>query len=177
MIRPEIIARVKFLREPILWGAATLGLLAAAFRMSATAGLIVVAVPVALAGVTAVGFWISASRLRLHPTGHQKGVVLVDERRVGFFDPDQDGGFVDLDALMRLEIRGEIGDRSWVLYHEDGPPLIISQNAPGAEQLLDSFSALSGLSIAQFARAFEHSEDDVQLLWERDGPGRPKVYH
>lgn len=177
MIRPEVTQKLRFLAEPILWGLATLVLLGFAFRLSATANLIVVAVPLVLAVVTGVGFWISTSRLRLHPSGHQKGVVLVDERRVGFFDPDHDGGFVDLDALLRLEIRGEVGDRAWVLYHEDGPPLMISQNAPGAEQLLDTFSALSGLSIARFSRAFEANEDEVQVLWEKAAAHEPKIYH
>ena len=177
MIREDVLAKLRFLAEPIGWGIAGLIFLAIAFGISDTASWVIVAIPLILACVAAVGFWISASRLRLHPTGAQKGVVLVDERRVGFFDPDHEGGFVDLAALMRLELRGEAGDRSWVLYHEDGPPLIISQNAPGAEELLDVFAALSGLSIARFSRAFEADAGDVQLIWERaSGPVVERVH-
>jgi len=172
MIRPELAAKIKFLAEPIFWGFIVLVFLWFGFRASATSHWIFVAVLLLLAGVGGFGFWMSITKLKLHPSGNQKGVVLVDERRVGFFDPDHEGGFVDLDALMRLEVRGALGERSWVLYHEDGQPLTISQNAPGAEQLLDAFSALSGLSIARFSRAFEVEADEVQLLWERP-TGRP----
>ncbi len=177
MIRREVTEQIRFLAEPIVWALLLLGCLWMALRLSATAGWIVVAVPLVLACVAGAGFWIAIAKLRLHPSGHEKGVVLVDERRVGFFDPDHEGGFVDLDALMRLEIRGELGGRAWVLYHEDGPPLTISQHAPGAEQLLDVFSTLSGLSIARFSRAFEAPYEDVQLLWEREPDVSPRVFH
>lgn len=177
MIRPEVISRLKFLAEPIAWGLGILLFLLIAFRISDTAHWLIVAVPFVLAMICGTGFWIALTRLKLLPSGQEKGVVLVDERRVGFFDPDHDGGFVDLDALMRLEVRGALGERAWVLYHEDGPPLIISQNAPGAEQLLDAFATLSGLTIARFSRAFEAVDEDVQLLWERDSlPSAPVVH-
>ncbi len=177
MIRPELAKKLKFLAEPICWGLVVLLFLWFALRVSDTSSWIFVAVLLLLAGIAGFGFWMSITKLKLHPSGTQKGVVLVDERRVGFFDPDHEGGFVDLDALMRLEVRGSLGERYWVLYHEDGPPLSISQNAPGAEQLLDVFSTLSGLSIARFLRAFEVEGDDVQLLWERaTGRAIPTVH-
>jgi len=177
MIRPEIIQKLKFLAEPIFWGLGVLIFFWLAIRASATSHWIFVLVIFLLGVVAGVAFWISVTKLKLHPSGAEKGVVLVDERRVGFFDPDHEGGFVDLAALMRLEVRGALGERSWVLYHEDGPPLLISQNAPGAEQLLDTFSSLSGLSLAQFSRAFEAAGDDVQLLWERDPVVGSKIIH
>jgi len=177
MIRADVLAKLRFLAEPIAWALGVLLFLITAFRISDTASLLIVAVLLLLALVAGVGFWISAARLKLAPSGQQKGVVLVDERRVGFFDPDHEGGFVDLEALMRLELRGAFGERSWVLYHEDGPPLVISQNAPGAEQLLDVFSVLSALSIARFSKAFDADADEVQLIWERAGRVVPKTIH
>ncbi len=166
MIRPEASAKLRLMAEPIAWGAALLLCLWMTISLGRTASLIVAAVPLLGAAIAGVGFWIALSRIRLLPKGQVKGVVLVDERRVGFFDPDHEGGFVDLDALLRLEIRGDLGARSWVLYHEDGPPLQISQNAPGAEQLIDLFGALPNVGIATISRAFEDEDMDVHLIWE-----------
>lgn len=174
MIRAEIREKAKFLAEPISWALALMGCLWMAFRLSETANWIIIGVFLIGACIAATGFWIAINRLKLHPTGTRKGIVLIDERRVGFFDPDHEGGFVDFDALMRLEVRGVRGDRSWILYHEDGPPLAISQNAPGAEQLIDTFSALSGLSLVRITQVFETEGDAPEVLWERTDRTAPK---
>lgn len=167
MIRPELVAKLRWMAEPIVWGIVLLVLVWIDLRVWATSHWLVLLLPLALTAAAGVAFWTACMRLRLSPDGQGEGVVLIDERRIGFFGPG-DGGFVDLDALMRLEIRGEPGHRVWVLYHEDGPPLEISQNAPGAEQLLDTFSTLSGLGLSRFAAVLEDPGDVAELLWERE---------
>jgi len=177
MIRKEVRDKLKFIAEPMVWGGLALLLLLWTFSISDTAHWIFLACMLLIAVLMLTAFWISVTRLRLSRQGNGKGVVLVDERRVGYFGTDDEGGFVDISALMRLEVRGAYKDRSWVLYHEDGAPLVISQNASGADQLLDVFSVLSGLSLARFSQVFEAQGDTVELLWERERLKDPRTVH
>lgn len=176
MIRPELMARVRWMSEPLAWGAVLLALVWVLLRMIPTVHWLVLILPLGLTVGAAIAFWNACMRLRLSPNGEGEGVVLIDERRIGYFGPGDGGGFVDLDALMRLEIRGAPQDKSWILYHEDGPPLVISQNAPGAEQLLDTFSALSGLGLSRFASVLEANDDLPEVLWER-AKGESRILH
>lgn len=166
-VRPEVAARLKTFAEPIFWGAVLVLLSLALTRLWASAHwgiLLVVVVTMCGAGIAAFNAWL---RARLTQRADATGVVLIDEGRIGYFGPEA-GGFVEIDALFRVELRGtSLGTKFWVLHHRDGPPLNIPEHAPGAAGLLDSLASLPGLGLAQIARYLGTPSEITRVIWQR----------
>ena len=148
-VRPELAARLRVWREPILWGALSLAGVWLVWRgyaglepLSFTLGLILLGAGLGLLRD-------AARRVQLRQTSPAEGVVLIDEARIGYFGP-RDGGFIDLPAITAVEIvtRPHVPPDSahaWVLTADDGARLVIPIGAEGAERLFDALSPLPGI--------------------------------
>ena len=160
-LRPELAAALHRRREALVWGA-TLALgLALIWRGYARVQPLAFAAGIAAA---VAGFALlrgALARMRLAAAAEAPGVVVVDEGRIGLYGP-QGGGFVDLAALVAVEVEGgpERPDRAWVLRAEDGAALAIPFGAAGAEALPDALAALPGIDFAAADR-------DGATLWRR----------
>ena len=123
-----------------------------------------------------LALWFLAAFRRLALKGRDPqgaGLVRLDEGRIGYLGP-LGGGFVALDALIRIEAIGQGRERSWHLVPEDGLALIIPVDAPGAEGLGDLLTALPGFSLAAAAEAIGRGEGRGHgprriVIWQRPG--------
>lgn len=172
MIRPEVKEKLAKITEPTIWAIGILIFTWIAINLAITAHWLVVVLPVLIALTCAIAFWNAITKLRLASDGQGKGVVLIDERRVGHFGAN-DGGFVDFDALVRVEIHAEDHAKVWVLFHEDGPPLEISENAPGADQLLDMMTVLPGIKFSRITEALGDTTQTDYVVWEKSTAPKP----
>jgi len=165
MIRPEIWQLLGKLKEAAFWFALILffGLLSYSFR---AAHPIAAIVPLFLGFLALLGLLLALWRMRFGPSGDVQGIVRVDERRIEYLAPYQ-GGIVDLDKLQRIEVQGNESAKRWVLYHDDGPPISISTDVKGADELLDLFSGFAGLSLTRIAQALSQGAITDGVLWER----------
>ena len=157
-LRPELALALQRRRESLVWAVTLAVGLALMWRGYArveplvfTAGL----------GASLVGLALlrgARARLRLGSAAAAPGVVVIDEGRIGLFGP-QGGGFVDLAALVAVEVAdGPV--RTWVLYAEDGAVLRVPFGATGAERIPDALAALPGLDLA--------TADRDGPLWRRE---------
>lgn len=166
-VRPEVAARLKTYAEPLFWCAILVLLCLVLLRMWPVAHwgiLALIGLAIGGVGIAGVNAWL---RARLTRRADAKGVVLIDEGRIGYFGPEA-GGFVEIDALFRVELRGtSMGTKFWVLHHKDGQPLNIPEHAPGAAGLLDSLASLPGLGLAQIARYLGAPSDITRVIWQR----------
>ena len=169
VIRPEAVARLRMLREPVL-SVAVLG----AGLWLIWRGYVEVG-PLALGAGTllalAGGGLLRASLRRMRLTSAQiaEGVVVIDEARIGYMGP-RDGGFVDLPSLVAVEIAAQrSGVHAWVLTADDGTRLEIPLGAKGAERVFDALSALPGIDFDAGAAALGPSGPRRIRLWERAG--------
>ena len=177
-LRPEAASLMRRWSEPVLMGVLFAGL----FWASAAAALEGSALGWAGAALFGLGgaVWIRAAiaRARLEGVKQGPGVVMVEERRIGYMGPEH-GGFAALEALILVEIvtTGEgpfQDDLFWVLHQSGEPPLIIPGSADGAAGLLDAFEALPGFSYPNVTAAMASTEDRRFVLWRREpGPGAP----
>lgn len=170
-IRPELAARLRLWREPMVWSvllAAGLWLIWRGYRglepLSFVAGLIFAAAGLGLLRA-------ANRRLRLRPDEAGEGVVVIDEARIGYMGP-RDGGVVDLPALIRVEIvtRPHLPATSahaWVLSAEDGTRLTIPLGARGAEGLFDALSPLPGIDFDAGGAALAVAGPARTLVWSR----------
>lgn len=175
MIRGGAVKQMRHLREPLLWAALILAFALIAYSFRA-AHWMAFAVPIVLMLMAVTGFVQAFIRMRLSSAGDAQGAVLVDERCVSYFGPNE-GGFVYLDSLLRIEVRGEPDARYWVLYHKDDVPLKIPQHAPGADQLFDVFTSLSGLSLMRISAALSPQADEIELVWSKPEPPTSTSVH
>lgn len=111
----------------------------------------------------------AAVRLRL-TREHASGVVIIDERRVGYFGPDE-GGFLESDALVSVHVQPDEEGLAWRLTIEEGRTLIIPVGAEGAEGLYDLFNALPRFTVRE---VFGLLDDPNAILaprrvWAREG--------
>lgn len=163
-VRPELLARVRPWRESFVW-AVTLALgLSLVWRGLSRGEPLVLVAGSALAATGFALLRASLARMLLEaPTG--PGVAVVDEGRIEVWGP-QGGGFVDLPALVAVEVTGVPGtaDRAWVLRSEDGNVLVIPFGAAGAERLPDGLAALPGIDFDAAGRG------GAGTVWRRDAP-------
>jgi len=124
---------------------------------------------IALASIVGLALmvWVvnAIARARLRSTSDGKGVVLIDEGRIGHFGPDV-GGFVDIDALSRVQVAGATDARTWILTHLDGPPLSIPTRARDADQLVDFLASLDGVSPLRIHAAI--ASEETETVWQRE---------
>ena len=169
-IRPEISGAYAKWKE-VIWlaGGATRALLFAArvwqssFLFAALA--LCLALPLAILALQA------AEKVKFAKALADPGVVTIDERRIGYFGPDG-GGFVEMDALMKLDFQvfamptGEpVG--LWHLAHADGAPVMIPMAAKGAEGLLDLFAALPNVRLKDAIAARTAGKNVIVSIWRR----------
>lgn len=169
-VRPEIARIYAKWREVILLaGGALVALLVVArswqFSPVVAGVAICVGLPLAIFALEA------ARRIRFAKALADPGVVTIDERRIGYFGPDG-GGFVEMDALMRLdfqvfEVPASEALGLWHLSHADGAPVMIPMAAKGAEQLLDLFTSLPKARLGDAFAAREAGRNVTVTVWMR----------
>ena len=171
-VRPEIVARLRRWREPIGWGALLVaGVWLVWIGYSRLAPLPFV-VGLALAA-TGAGLLRPALR-RIRLIGELgEGVVVIDEARIAYFGP-RGGGFVDLPAIVRVEIvtRPHVPPDSahaWVISADDGTRLTIPLGAEGADRLLDALSPLPGIDFDAGVAAVAARGPGRATVWKRAG--------
>jgi hypothetical protein len=169
-IRPELAERLRRWQEPIAWGAVLLAGLVMAWRGYRWLSPLPFALGLLLAAA-GLGLLLAAlRRVRLRAEGREAGVVMIDERRVGYFGP-WGGGFIDIDELARVTVwRRADGDEprlAWRLSARDGTLLTIPFGAEGAEALPDALSALPGLDLEAAVAARRAPGEAVVAVWER----------
>ncbi|MGB0497098.1 MAG: hypothetical protein ACPGID_02070 [Rubricella sp.] len=108
----------------------------------------------------------AALRLRLSRRRGGPGVVVVDERRVGYFGPiREDGGFIEADNLSRVTVDVARDRAVWTLDTDDGQRLSIPVDAEGASQLQDVFAALPRFPLARALDLIESGREGHFPLW------------
>jgi len=117
-------------------------------------------------------FWAAYRRSQFASGGAVPGLVpgLIDvtERRISLMTPEGggNGGFVDIAAMTRLEIRTSIEmGRVWVLKQSEGPTLFIPLEAAGSDKLFDAFSVLPGIDPVKLIAAAKSDSDHRVVIW------------
>ncbi|WP_111429767.1 hypothetical protein [Rhodobacteraceae bacterium DSL-40] len=173
-VRPEVAARFARWREVLLWAAvAALGLWLGARGLAQGAWL--VALPGGLALLTG-GLLLRGAirRVRFAALPPGEGVVMVDEGRIGFFGPTT-GGFIDLAALCRVEIRPGRAP-CWRLVADDGTVLDIPAGARGNEHLPDVLGVLPGIDFgAGLATLTDPAATFPRVIWRASTESRPTL--
>ena len=116
------------------------GVIGAANPLKLGVGGIMILVSLPLIRRAAVRLWLTRQ--------HASGVVIIDERRVGYFGPDE-GGFLESDALLSVHLQPSEEGPAWCLTTEEGRTLIIPVGAEGAEGLYDLFNALPRFKVGE----------------------------
>lgn len=104
-------------------------------------------------------------------SGHRQGTGLVEitERQIRYLSP-YGGGFVDIAAMTRLDVRQGLDDNpEWVIRQSDGPALHIPHDATGAERLYDAFILLEGMDEAALVRAANAGSGQRGVIWRAGG--------
>lgn len=168
LIRPELAARLRRWREPLVWAALLLLGLWLVWRGYRSLAALPFAAGL-LAAVAGAGLLRPAlKRLRL-ASDPAEGVVSVVEARVGYFGP-YGGGFIDLPALTAVDVRAG-PPRAWVL-RTDEAILTIPFGARDAGALFDALSALPGID---FDAAVEDEGPRTRRIWSREPPRRGAI--
>ncbi|MFQ5624183.1 MAG: hypothetical protein ACE5FS_12415 [Paracoccaceae bacterium] len=171
-LRPEAVASLRRWAETAAAAcAATLVLWTGLHLLSAGSwlGWVVLA---AFGPVAAVWLKMAWTRARIATRREGPGIVVIDERRIGYLGP-QSGGFADLESLTSVDLIGTgmaaAGNgRFWVLYHRDGPPVYVPVTAEGADGLVDAFAALPGFSLERVLEAMAGGDSGAVTIWRRD---------
>lgn len=171
-VRPELAARFRIWRESALWAGlalAGLWLIWTGYRglepIAFVAGLIFAA--------TGIGLLPAAlQRMRLR-ADLGEGVVVLDEARIGYFGP-RGGGFVDLPAIVRVEIvtRPHVppdSGHAWVLTTDDGGRLVVPLGAEGADRMIDALSPLPGIDFDAGTAAIAAGRPGRATVWRKAG--------
>lgn len=163
-VRPELVSQARRWRESLIWAAVLALGLSLVWRGLARGEVLAPVGGLALAGTGFALLRGALGRMRL-VAAPGPGVAVVDEGRIGVWGP-QGGGFVDLQALVAVEVSGGPGaaDRAWVLRSEDGSVLVIPFGAAGAERLPDGLAALPGIDFGVAARGVDAT------IWRKDAP-------
>ncbi len=164
-MRPEVLKFVERWAETGISGALALGLCwtgGVALSNGGWLGWFIIA-----AGLAAA-LWCRAAwvRARMSRHGDGPGMVVIEERRIGYYGP-YGGGFVDVDALDSVSLRPGDG---WVLTPAEGVPLIIPAAAAGADGLADALTALPGFRADRAAEALSGGRDGLLTIWRRPSP-------
>lgn len=132
--------------------------------------LILQAIGAVLLLIGLAAFWAAYRRSQFARDTAGPGLVDVTERRISFMTASG-GGFVDLEAMTRLEIRTSIEfGRVWVLKQTEGATLFVPLNATGGEKLFDAFSVLPGIDASVLIAAVNSDSQNRTVIW-RGSPG------
>jgi len=177
VLRPEAVARMRMLREPIL-SVAVLGAgLWLIWRGYVEVGPLALAAGTVLALAGGGLLSVSLRRIRLMSAEIGEGVVVIDEARIGYMGP-RDGGFVDLPSLVSVEIAAlRSGIHAWELTAEDGTRLSIPLGAKGAEGIFDALSSLPGIDFDAGAETLKPSGPQRIRVWGRAPPADVRRLH
>jgi hypothetical protein len=172
-MRPELAARFRRWREPLVWAALlALGIWLAWRGYGSLAPLpFLLGLLLAAAGLGLLRA--AVRRLRLSASALDEGVVLIDEARIAYFGPRQ-GGVVDLPSVVRVEIvtRPHLppdSGHAWVITADDGTRLTIPLGARGAEGLPDALTPLPGIDLDAGAAAVAAGGAGRTTLWRKAG--------
>jgi hypothetical protein len=173
LLRPELAERLRLWREPMVWSALLAAGLWLAWRGYAALAPLPIVLGVLLAAAGLGLLRAALRRLRLHADSLAEGVVVIDEARIAYLGPRQ-GGFVDLPAVVRVEIvtRPHVPTASahaWVITAEDGTRLTIPLGAEGAERLLDALSPLPGIDFDAGVAAVAAGGAGRTTVWKKAG--------
>lgn len=164
-VRPELALAFRRWRAPILWGAAALIGLWLVWTgwqgrpVALGAGLLLTA--------TALGLLVEAlRRQRFRGKPPAQGIVSVSEARIGYFAPFG-GGFIDIDALVRVDLVVGRGSAAWSLIAEGGTGLMIPLGARDADAIPDALARLPGVDLAAARAALSGGEPRRVPIWER----------
>jgi hypothetical protein len=177
VVRPEAVARLRMLREPILSAGVLTAGLWLIWRGYVEVGPLALAIGTLMALAGAGLLRASLRRLRLSAAEMGEGVVVIDEARIGYMGP-HDGGFVDLPSLVSVEIVAErSGVHAWILTSEDGTRLSIPLGAKGADGIFDALSPLPGIDFDAGAAALGPSGPRRIRVWGRSPPTDVRRLH
>ncbi len=131
----------------------------------------------ALAGLGIAAIVTGVQRMRFAQGGGGAGVVSLKERQVAYMGP-LDGGVVDLDDLIELELDGTAKPAHWRLTTL-GKHLAIPVNAEGADGLFDAFAALPGIKTERMLDILGRAPQSRVTVWEKDAdkPAAPRLLH
>ncbi|MEL7277477.1 MAG: hypothetical protein AAGK98_13480 [Pseudomonadota bacterium] len=159
-IRPEVSGIIWKYREPIIWVPVMLSSL---WMLMNARGFLMIALCAVLYAVSTAFLLVSVQRVRFRQATASAGVVVIDERRVGYFGPVT-GGSLEMDELGELELIMADNEPQWRLTDKTGQCITVPTAAKGADGLFDLFTALPGFSMDAALRALEaRSEVDVSL--------------
>jgi len=122
-------------------------------------------------GVAALAlFWLRAAVIGALAAGPATGagVVQIREGEIGYLGPWR-GGFLELDALSRVEIYvvADGQDPVWRLVAADGTALGIPSTAEGAAHLPEALSALPGFSDMTAVAVLQRRRAGRHVVWQR----------
>jgi hypothetical protein len=124
----------------------------------------------ALAAAALALFWLRAAVLGALAAGpaNGAGLVVLREGEVGYMGP-HNGGFLELDDVVRIELFASGGDRPplWRLQGRDGRALVIPANAEGADHLPEALTVLPGYSDLTAVGLLQRNQPGRHLVWER----------
>lgn len=126
-----------------------------------------------LAAVGAGGAYAAWQKMRFTGSGDGPGVVTVAERRIIYMGPE-DGGVVDLDVLVQLDLTPS---KAWRLTSRDGAIVDISADATGAEALYDLFLTLPGIKVDYLLSVLERTRPAPVTVWMAPGHRPYKQVH
>ena len=175
-VRPEIVAALSRLREPL----AAMALAGFGGWIALGGGYVLLPLGLALTGLGLGWAVLSLRRLRFRQEGEAPGIVRVTEAEIAYLGP-RVGGFVGLPDLAEVRLLTLRGRRIWKLRPAQGEPLHIPVESHGAEALFDAFAALPGMDSAALVAALgtETATDSRvialnagdRLIWTRKGAG------
>ena len=161
-VRPEAAQKLLRWREAISGAAATL--LGSYWMVTQTGALRIIGTVLCVGGALLVFAGIQRARFRRGADG--AGVVQVDEGQLTYFGPIE-GGALAVEDITRLDlVPARFGDKSWMLWHRNGPPLTIPANAAGADALFDVFATLPGLKTQDILKALNTGQTAPVTLWD-----------
>lgn len=164
-IRPELIKWLSRNTEALISGCILSAGVLMLWRGVLTGGVLPISLGVLLILVALPLLQRAVRRLRLS-RGHSPGVVLFDERRVGFFGPEG-GGFLETDHLYGVDFETGPEGPQWLLIGEEATNLRLPVSAKGAEGLYDLFTTLPGFPVEHALSHLEASLPGRQRIWRR----------
>jgi hypothetical protein len=168
LFRPEAMQTLRRWREPAfvaVFFALSVWFLWKAFAQSSW---ISGAIGLGMAGIVGSILYVSYMRASIATDSDGPGIVEVREREITYFAPEN-GGSVDLDMLLRLQLStlpSSGGDRNWILWYPGGS-LVIPASADGAGALVEAFAALPNLGYEKIARAMKAETQEIFTIWQR----------
>jgi hypothetical protein len=163
-LRPQAVAELQRWREALAGGAvAALGL------YWATGLGLIRWTGVALLVLGALLIWSGIQRARFRAGHGGLGVVQVDERQIAYLSP-LGGGFVSVDALIRVEIGPDRSGFPVWRFHEVDSCLTIPASAEGTGDLYEALAALPGVDMQAAIRASAGRPDKAIVIWRKSIP-------